>query len=321
MKSLRLVLIALSLTACTPKEQPYAPNPLTEPKLEKNQFRTADDVALPYRAWLPKNPKAVVVALHGMNDYSNAFADTGKFLSGRDIAVYAYDQRGFGGTPQAGIWGNNDNLKNDLKQFVSVVAKKHSKLPIYILGESMGGAVAIASLADGDFPKVDGLILSAPAVWGGDSMNPLFRGVLWTMAHTMPSKTMTGSDLKILASDNIPMLIALGKDPLIIKATRTDAVYGLVAMMDAAYESVPNLNTKILLLYGANDQVIPKDPIEISLARFNHPITFAFYPEGYHMLLRDLQSELVLTDIESWIKYSEAPLPSGFAREIAPLSN
>jgi len=321
MNAARLAIVALLIAsaACTPVQQPYSANHANEPVIEANLFHASDGATLPYRSWLPKHPQAVVVALHGMNDYSNAFAGPGEFLQARGIAVYAYDQRGFGQAPQAGIWGNNDNLKNDLKQFVIAVKKRHPALPVYILGESMGGAVTMAALADDDFPNVAGVILSAPAVWGGDSMNPLFRGVLWTMAHIAPSHVMTGSDLKILASDNIPMLIALGKDPLVIKETRTDAIYGLVGMMDAAYNATPNVKPDVLLLYGANDQVIPQDPIETVLARFSHPITFAHYPKGYHMLLRDLQSELVLNDIASWISHPEQLLPSGFSKKIEPL--
>jgi len=316
--ALSLVLLAMTASACTPQQQLFNPEK-NESTLGKTTFTTADNVAFPYRSWLPKaKPKAVLIALHGMNDYSHAFVATGDYMKAQGIAVYAYDQRGFGAAANPGIWGNNENLKQDLKQFVVLIAKHHPRTPLYILGESMGGAVAIAALANVDFPAIKGVVLSAPAVWGGDSMNPIMRGMLWAMAHTVPSRTMTGRDLKIKASDNIPMLIALGRDPLVIKATRTDAVYGMVSLMDAAYENIPSLDTNILLLYGGNDQVIPQDPIEIALARFKRPITFVFYPKAYHMLLRDLDNERVLGDIASWIGDNKKPLPSGFSRIINP---
>ena len=43
--------------------------------------------------------KAVILALHGFNDYSNAFAMPARLWAERGIASYAYDQRGFGGAP------------------------------------------------------------------------------------------------------------------------------------------------------------------------------------------------------------------------------
>ena len=310
---------AVMLSACTPQQQLFHTDPLHSPSLEKTTFHTSDDVSLPVRIYIPQQkPKAVIVALHGFNDYSNAFAGAGEFFKRERIALYAYDQRGFGAAADAGIWGNSANLTRDLAQFTALVQQKHPGTPLYILAESMGGAVALATT---DLPDVDGIILVAPAVWGGDAFHPLLRGILWAMAHTVPDYRMTGSDLKILATDNLPLLRQMSLDPLIIKATRVDAVYGLVDVMDQAYANVPQINIPVLLLYGGNDQVIPRRSIEIALARFSQPIQFAFYPEGYHMLLRDLEGELVLRDITSWIKDPARPLPSGFSREIQPPKN
>ena len=41
------------------------------------------------------------------------------------------------------------------------------------------------------------------------------------------------------------------------------------------------------------------------------PLSVAVYPEGYHMLLRDLESDVVHADIAAWIASPNAPLPSG----------
>src|SRR5690606_28118259 len=134
-----------------------------------------------------------------------------------------------------------ENLIDDLRQFVLVLQKKHPGAPVYILGESMGGALAITALSEPDFPKVQGVVLSAPAVWGEETMHPFYRFTLWMAAHTVPSRTFTGSDLQIQASNNFPMLRRMAYDPIIIKSTRTDAVYGMVGLMDTAYSKVPKL--------------------------------------------------------------------------------
>jgi alpha-beta hydrolase superfamily lysophospholipase len=137
-------------------------------------------------------------------------------------------------------------------------------------------------------------------------------------AHTIPSHTLTGHNLKILATDNIELLRKMGNDPLIIKKTRVDAVYGVMQLMDTAYERAPLVKTPALILYGGCDQVIPSEPIARSLEHFHAPVTFIYYPEGYHMLLRDLQGGRVMTDILSWINKPQAPVPSGFAVDSLP---
>jgi acylglycerol lipase len=189
------------------------------------------------------------------------------------------------------------------------------------MGESMGGAVTVAALVDPSFPEINGLILVAPALWGGETMNPLYRTMLWSMAHMMPFTEFTGRDLDVLASDNIPLLRKMGADPLIIKATRADAIYGLVSLMDDAYERVPQLHTHTLLLYGACDEVIPREPIATSITRFSVSPKFIYYPDGFHMLLRDTEGEMVMEDILSWLKDPDSKIPSGSDRHFPPPEN
>ena len=50
-------------------------------------------------------------------------------------------------------------------------------VPVYILGESMGAAVVIATLARGEPLDAAGLILTAPAVWGEAMLVPLKRAM------------------------------------------------------------------------------------------------------------------------------------------------
>ena len=73
-----------------------------------------DGALLPYREWLPAaSPKAVVLGLHGFNDYSKAYDTLGRFLAERGIATYAYDQRGFGAAPRRSYWPGVDALLGD----------------------------------------------------------------------------------------------------------------------------------------------------------------------------------------------------------------
>lgn len=290
---------ALLLSGCTPQEQAYLPAASEEAKLTRAHFVAADGVELPLRSWLPKGkPQAVILALHGFNDYSRAFEMPGEYFRTRGIATYAYDQRGFGAAPHAGLWAGEENLLVDVRQCVLLLKERYPRTPLYLLGESMGGAVALAALADPSFPPVSGLVLSAPAAW---NMGPLMRAPLWLFAHTFPFHTMTGEDLQIRASDNTAMLIALSHDPLIIKETRVDAIYGLAVLMQDAYDKAPQVRTRTLLLYGERDEVIPRQPVEETAHRFTAPLDIVYYPHGYHMLLRDLQRKKVMDDIVKWV--------------------
>lgn len=318
----RLVLLmAVGLASgCTATFQPMGPS-LAEPRMAgtaaETAFVTRDGFTLPLRIWPAgrgASPRAVVLALHGFNDYSNCFTDAGAYFAARGITTYAYDQRGFGATRDAGIWAGAETLRADLKTAIGLVRAIHPGVPLYLMGESMGGAVVLSALASADAPAVTGTILVAPAVWGLETMDFLPRAALWLSYNTLPGWVVhPPSGLGIKPSDNIEMLRALGRDPLAIKGARVDALWGLTELMGQAYTAAPRLKGPALVLYGAHEQVLPAAPVESVMGTFTgkQGLRVAVYPNGYHMLLRDLQREVVMADIIHWIDHPTSPLLSG----------
>ena len=286
-------------------------------------FITADNSRLRLSRWPVESPKAIIIALHGFNDYRRFFSSPAEYLKLQQIYSYTYDQRGFGESTSPGFWAGNDAYVADLLLLTRLAAQEHPGVPIYLLGESMGGAVIIDAMSRSEKPAVAGVILSAPAVWGRETMPWYQTSLLWTLSHTMPWLSLTGKGLDIMPSDNIDMLRALGRDPLVIRETRVDALYGLTNLMDAALAAASKLDTDTLLLYGEKDQIVPRAPTQQfvqglvnSGARKN---TIAYYRNGYHMLLRDLQAPVVWQDIASWILNRKTSLPSGADRNLNKL--
>lgn len=285
------------------------------PHLNGYLFQTADGANLPLRYWLPENEtRAVLIALHGFNDYSRFFELPGNYFKKLGIACYAYDQRGFGATPKRGLWAGNEAYVDDLKALVRLLRQRYPKQPIYLLGESMGGAVIIAAMSHYDMPQVAGIILAAPALWARETMPWYQTGLLWTLAHSMPWLTLSDEGVHVTPSDNIEMLRALGRDPWVIKGARVETLYGLADLMDAAFNGAESLSANTLMLYGEKDEIIPKEPTYRFLRQFlaTSPSekTVAFYRQGYHMLLRDLNGATTWEDIAAWIDSSSGNLPS-----------
>jgi alpha-beta hydrolase superfamily lysophospholipase len=306
-----------------------APDPKPVPRFREASFIAADGQILPLREWLPRadgkgQVKAVILALHGFNDYGAAFNGPGEIWAEQGIATYAYDQRGFGAAPERGFWPGRAALAADAATAAQILRRLYPGVPLYILGESMGGAVAVVALTSESgtqIPDVDGVILTAPAVWGRRTMDLLPRLALWVGVRLMPGMTLTGRGLKITPSDNIAMLRALANDPMVIHATRIDTIYGLVDLMDAALVSGAQLDLPVFVMYGAKDEIVPRAPIQ----RFVEGLPMdpsrrrklAWYENGYHMLLRDLEGPMVSADVASWILAPAVPLPSGADRAAA----
>ncbi|HMR29988.1 MAG TPA: alpha/beta hydrolase [Geminicoccaceae bacterium] len=271
------------------------------------------DAGRPSAVWRPEGtPRAVLLALHGFNDHHTAFAEFGPWAAGQGVLVEAYDQRGFGANPDHGRWPGAEALTADLRAAVVRLRQQHPGVPLYVLGESMGAAVITVAMTGSDAPEVDGIVLSAPAVWGGAALNPFYRATLWVMRNVVPSMTLTGRGLGKQASDNIPMLRALGADPLFIKETRVDAIGGVVDLMGEALQRGPALTTRKLVLIGQRDEIVPPEAQETFVASLPASgCTLVSYPEGWHLLLRDLQRQRVWQDILGWI--GNGTPPSGLA--------
>jgi alpha-beta hydrolase superfamily lysophospholipase len=314
---LGLLLLAAWLGGCTPTVQEVGP-PIEAPKFTGDTLTMADGEELPLRSWLPPGgqaPRAVILALHGFNDYSSAYDDPAPGWAEAGIATYAYDQRGFGATRQPGIWAGEEQLVDDLRTAARLIRKRHPGTPLYLLGESMGGAVVMTAMTEPDPPQADGLILVAPAVWGRKTQGFFQSAALWVATHVIPWARFTGEGLDIRPTDNIDVLRRMSRDPLVLKATRVDAINGLVNLMDRAYDSAGRLHGRALILYGSHEQVMPADAVLSALRRLPPESAderrMAVYPRGYHMLLRDLHADVVRSDVLAWLDDPAGPLPSG----------
>ncbi len=316
MRDLIFLLLLCCLISCATPQAQETSGFTQSPAINTNYAVMDDGYQLPLTIWRPKErPQAIILALHGFNDYRNAFSSLGPRFAASRLLTYAYDQRGFGETAQRGIWPGTKRIVADAKEMVRLICQRHHNLPLFLLGDSMGGAVAITMMQDLDNACVSGVILAAPAVWGWQTMPIWQQSALWLAAHVAPAHTVTGKGLNIAASDNIEMLKALGRDPLVIKESRIDTIFGLTDLMETALLASSQWATPALILYGEKDEIIPARPICQMLDRLPAPPTgrwrLALYPDGYHMLTRDLQSEVVIADMLSWIQSRNSALPSG----------
>jgi len=305
-----VMVVTANITGCTPRlaemglesRAPVIERTASDDPLESEVFVTRDGLRLGLRHWDADVPRAIIVALHGMNDYSRAFDMPAPRWAELGITTYAYDQRGFGRSPHVGMWPGAEAMRQDVADFVEVARRRHPGLPVFVLGESMGGAVVMSALGRGPDPGADGYILIAPAVWGWSALPFTHRAALWLSAHTFPWMRVTGGNLDITPSDNLDMLIENGRDPLFLKGTRTDAIYGLVDLMEDAYESGPRVGeAPLLLVYGGRDQIIPNVATETVTSAFPANAGIKFYPGGYHMILRDLEAAPRWDDVAGWV--------------------
>jgi alpha-beta hydrolase superfamily lysophospholipase len=308
----RALLAGLALAGCAEARAPMG-SVVTRPALLDDALVMADGLRLPLHVWRPEAPpRAVMLALHGMNEYGRSFAeDAAPWFTAAGVALYAYDQRGFGGTAPRGVWPGHETLAQDAITAAGLMRARHPGLPVFMMGESMGGAVLV--LAGSKAPMADGLVLSAPALRGRASLAWQARLLLDTLMALTPGLALSSSAPLFRPTDNLDAWRRWSGDPQVLKQTRVDAVAGLVDLMDAATAALPRFTAPALVLYGAKDELVPPKPIRAALTQLPRGAAqrVAFYPEGHHMLLRDFGGAAVAGDILAWMGDRAAPLPSG----------
>jgi len=311
-----VLLLLCGLTSCATPRLQAVRGSVQHAQLTPDAVLMDDGYLLPLSVWYSAQPAtAIVLALHGFNDYRESFDAPARYLARHGVTSYAYDQRGFGETQQRGIWAGSDRLHKDAAAVAALLCQRYPDTPLYLVGESMGGAVVMDMLTSfGRDDCVAGVILVAPAVWGWQTMPVMQRSALRFLAHSFPGYAPTGSGLGVTASDNREMLHQQWLDPLVIKETRIDALFGLTNLMESALLASASIDRPALILYGERDEIIPPNATCLMLKTLpeqsDNNWRLVLYSEGYHMLTRDLQAQRVYDDMLAWLSGLHSSLPS-----------
>lgn len=282
---------------------------------ENDRLITYDGAELGLTVWdTADDPEIVIVGVHGMNDYANAFHMAAPYWAERGVKTYAYDQRGFGRSYGRGEWPDEESMREDLRTAIGLVRAQYPDTTLAVVGISMGGAVTMTAFGSDRPPEgVDRVVFSGPGLRGWGSIPAIQRVALWTSVRVRPGWVVRPPRfVKIEPSDNIEMLRRLWADPLGIKVNKIEQVHGVVSVMENAHKAAASLrgDVPMLLTYGGRDIVIPEKGVRRTAKRLPPHVRTAYYPEGYHMLLRDLQAETVFEDVLTFLRDPAAPLPS-----------
>jgi alpha-beta hydrolase superfamily lysophospholipase len=294
-----LLLLATLLAGCGPKTLP-AGAPVMAPHVAGGALVARDGARLPVRRWTATSPaKGAIIALHGYTDYSAAFEQLGPWLASQGYDVLAYDQRGFGEAPHPGIWAGTESLSADLEDAILVVRQQHPELPLYVLGESMGGSVAMVAAARMAGPP-DGLILAAPGVRDELPWRGFWDVAIWLGAHAAPGYTVDvdRNGPSPLTPDSA---LRLRDDPLVIHRIRADSYQGLIQLADRASAAAVMIEVPVLMLYGGEDGLVRKVSIDAAIRAIPGPKTLLVYQGAPHLLLHWQQHDAVWQDLLQWL--------------------
>jgi acylglycerol lipase len=262
----------------------------------------AGGVEIYWQAWLPADgePEALVLLAHGGAEHSGRYAWVADRLVARGYAVYATDHRGHGRS--AGPRAYVDRLANaatDLHALSDLARERHPAAPVFLLGHSMGGLVAL-DYACRYQAELAGMVLSAPlAVL---RVNPAVRAlgrVLSRLAPRLPVYKIDGSTV----SRDPAVVRAYDADPLNHRGPLPVRTVGELADATCALPSrLAELRLPILTLYGSGDRLVDTaGSALVESCSASDDCTVRRYDGLYHELLNEPEREQVLADVADWL--------------------
>ncbi len=276
------------------------------------RFSGAGGIDLFRQWWRPAGgpPRAVLLNLHGLGDHSGLYAGLAEALPARGLAVHAYDHRGHGRSAgQRAYIRRWDDYLDDLAAFLAVASKDEPGAPLFLLGNSLGGLIAL-DFAIARMPgagasgkaQVRGVIAASPPL-GAVGVPPVLMALGRVMSRIWPRFSLeVGMDLTGLARD--PAIAReLVADPLFHRRGTARLSTEVTAAIERVQRTAPLLQLPVLLLHGGADRMVPPDGTREFFARLTvTDRTLREYPDAFHALFADLDADVVLSDLAGWIE-------------------
>ncbi len=261
-----------------------------------------------WQGWLPdRDPKAIVCIAHGLAEHGGRYAHVGQALSGRGYAVYAVDHRGHG--KSEGQRSQIDSLEQavaDLHAFTDVMRHDHPGLPVFLLGHSMGGAIAFG-YALRHQSELAGLILSAPALVIED-VRLVTVAVGKLLSRWLPGAGILQLDGSAVSRD--PEVVrAYNADPLNFRGkipARTAAE--ILAIADAAPAKLPDITIPLLVFQGTADRLVSPKAAKLVYARAGSADkTLRVFEGAYHETMNEPDKAEVIALVGDWLDARVSP--------------
>ncbi|MGH7501893.1 MAG: lysophospholipase [Longimicrobiales bacterium] len=278
--------------------------------LGEGALRTTGGKQLRYRTWESASPRAAVIIVHGLAEHSGRYETLGRDLCGAGISAYALDLRGHGRSDgQRGHARTFGVLLQDVDRFRrEVLGLIESGTPLFLLGHSMGGLIALRYMEEYADTFTGAIIVSpwlATAVhvprWKVTLANPLAK-----LAPALPFRA--GVNPEHLSRD--PRIVrAYEEDPLVHDRITPRLFTELSTAMGRAFQRCDRIQQPLLFLLAGADRIVNTErtvAFARSLARPD--VETHVYAGHFHEVLNEPGADVVRKDLRAWLdaRISEA---------------
>ncbi|KAL4670434.1 hypothetical protein H8957_010579 [Semnopithecus entellus] len=320
-----------------PEESSPRRTPQSIPYQDLPHLVNADGQYLFCRYWKPTGtPKALIFVSHGAGEHCGRYEELAQMLMGLDLLVFAHDHVGHGQSEgERMVVSDFHVFVRDVLQHVDSMQKDYPGLPVFLLGHSMGGAIAILTAAErpGHFA---GMVLISPLVLANPESATTFKDYSGILKHSMEKASRTlrfwiPSPFWVLAAKVLNLVLpnlSLGpidssvlsrnktevdiynSDPLICRAG-LKVCFGiqLLNAVSRVERALPKLTVPFLLLQGSADRLCDsKGAYLLMESAKSQDKTLKIYEGAYHVLHKELPevTNSVFHEINMWVSQRTA---------------
>jgi alpha-beta hydrolase superfamily lysophospholipase len=245
--------------------------------------------------------RGVVLLVHGLGEHAGRYDEVAQRLNRWGFAVRGYDQYGHGesGGTRGGLPSDNRLVEDLADVLASTRARMDRHTPLILLGHSMGGLVAARLVALG-LARVDGLMLSSPALDAGlSAWRRLLVDLLPSLAPNL--RVHNGVNSRWLSHD--PQVVrAYQQDRLVHDRISTRLARFIVEGGEATLEQAAQWQVPTLLLYAGQDKLVsPRGSAAFARAAPPKVVSAHCFEDHYHELFNELDREPVYARLQQWL--------------------
>lgn len=276
----------------------------TETREEAGELRAADGVRLHYRSWPAPAERAVLLLSHGLGEHGGRYAALAEELAELGVTVHALDHRGHGRSGGArGYVTRFDEFVRDFESFRAEVAARHpAGVPVFLLGHSLGGLIAIRHLQDHPRAPYRGAILSAPLLgvavqaprWKVAVSGVFSRWLPWLPFHNEIDTTLLST---------APGYQEAYRADGLLHNTITPRLYTeMLAAIDAAFQRPDSVRVPLLVLAPTGDRVVLPEAVARWASACPGEVQVRRYAGFQHESLNEKDRHLVVADVAEWLR-------------------
>jgi acylglycerol lipase len=274
---------------------------------DEGTFLATDRTEIYQQSWQPADvsAQAIIALVHGYGEHSGRYTRIATDLVRSGCAVYSFDLRGHGksGGDLGYIESINDYL-TDLDLFLTQLRQKSQNLGIFLLGHSLGGAIAIGYTIESK-PTFQGLILSAPFLGQRDKDPPpsIVVNLVGSIGRLLPKLPTIKLDTSQLSRD-VAIVRTYIEDPLVDRSKmplRTLAE--ILANIQHIRARQREIYLPILIMHGTNDgiaSVAHSEQLYTGISSADKSLKL--YSGLYHEIFNEPERAVVVADLIDWVK-------------------